>query len=198
MCKFNCLDDIPTAEQFRHVLNRMRYRRLFAATLRSTAAAVAVAAAAAVLLSWLLLPVIRVTGTSMEPLVSNGQIVLCNKLCNVERGDVVAMYYNKKILLKRVIAVAGDVVDMDETGHVILNGEKLSEPYVSEFALGECDIEFPYTVKENRWFVMGDNRSVSIDSRASVFGCVSDENILGVVWLRIYPFDQPHRLGEKQ
>ncbi|MBP0987179.1 MAG: signal peptidase I [Oscillospiraceae bacterium] len=198
MRKFNCLDDIPTAEQFRHVLNRMRYRKLFAATFCSTAAAVTVAAAAAVLLSWLLLPVIYVTGTSMEPLLSNGQIVLCNKLIAPERGDVIAMYYNKKVLLKRVIAVAGDVVEMDGSGHVLLNGEILPEPYVREFAAGECDIEFPYTVKENRWFVMGDNRAVSIDSRASAFGCAADENILGVVRFRIYPFDLPHWLGESK
>lgn len=197
MRKITCLDDIPTAEQLRRVMNRMRYRKLFAETFRSTAVSVLVAMAIAVLIAWFALPVVRVTGTSMEPALSNGQIVLCNKLSNPERGDIIAMYYNKKVLLKRVIAVAGDTIEIDESGHVTLNGEALSESYISASALGECDISFPYVVKENRWFVMGDNRAVSIDSRSSVFGCVSDENILGVIWLRIFPFDMPHLLGEE-
>lgn len=198
MSKFTSLDDIPSAKEIRSVLNRKRYRRLFAATFGNTVAAVAVAAAVVVLIAWLAFPLVRVTGTSMEPLVSNGHIVVCNKLATAERGDVIAMYYNKKLLLKRVIAVPGDVVELDENGFVTLNGEPLSEPYIDKYSFGECDVEFPYTVKENRCFVMGDNREVSIDSRSSVFGCVSDENVLGVVWLRIYPFNLPHLLGEKQ
>ena len=196
MRKFESLSDLPTAAQLRRLLNRKRYKKIFAATLWNTARSVMVAGAAAVLISALLLPVIRVTGTSMEPAVSGGQIVLCNKMQDAKRGDIIALYYNKKILLKRVIAVAGDVIELDSSGNVLLNGEALSEPYLKAAALGECDIEFPYTVKENRWFVMGDNRAVSVDSRVSAFGCVSDENILGVVRLRIYPFDQPHLLGE--
>ena len=195
MHKINSLDDIPSTETIRRVLNRKRYHKLFLATLRSTVIAVTVAAAVVVLISWFALPAVRVTGTSMEPLLSNGNIIICNKFSDAERGDVIAMYYNKKVLLKRIIAVAGDEIDIDENGRVILNGALLDEPYITEFSKGECDIEFPFTVKESRYFVMGDNRDVSIDSRTSVFGCVSDENVLGVVWLRVYPFGLPHLIG---
>ena len=190
MSRFTSLDDLPTAEQLRSELSRRRYRKGFAATLKNTVTSLMVTAAAGVLLSVLLLPAVRVTGTSMEPNLSNGQIVLCNKLRTAKRGDVIALTYNKKVLLKRVIAVSGDTIDITEDGTVRLNGVPLDEPYVKVPALGECDIEFPYTVKENRWFVMGDSREVSVDSRYSAFGCVPDENILGVVWSRIYPFDQ--------
>jgi len=190
MSRFRSLDDVPSAEQLRSELNRRRYKRRFAATLKNTVSSLIVTAAAAVVLSVLLLPAVRVTGTSMEPHLSNGQIVLCNKLKTASRGDIIALTYNKKVLLKRVIAVSGDTIDISEDGRVKLNGTPLNEPYVSKLALGECDIEFPYKVKENRWFVMGDSREVSVDSRYSTFGCVPDENILGVVWSRIYPFDQ--------
>ena len=190
MRRFTSLDEIPSAEQFKKERNRIRYRKRFAATLRNTIVSVMAAAAAAVLLSVLFLPAVRVTGTSMEPTLFSNQIVLCSKLKTPQRGDIIALYYNKKLLLKRVIAVAGDTVDIAADGSVTLNGSPLDEPYVKAAAPGECDIEFPYTVKENRWFVMGDNREVSVDSRYSGFGCVPDENILGVVWASVFPFDR--------
>ena len=130
------------------------------------------------------------TLTSMEPTLFSNQIVLCSKLKTPKRGDIIALYYHKMLLLKRVIAVAGDTLDIDEEGRVTRNGRLLDEPYLQKTALGECDISFPYTVKENRWFVMGDNREVSVDSRYSGFGCVPDENILGVVWASLYPVDR--------
>ena len=194
MRKFNDLSELPTAEQLKRELNRRRYKKGFRAALKNTVSSLAVAAAAAVLICWIVLPVVHVTGTSMEPTLANDHIVLCSKLKTPSRGDIIAMYYNKKILLKRVIAVAGDNVDIDENGAVTLNGKPLDEPYVRADARGECDIEFPYTVKENRWFVMGDNRETSIDSRYSAFGCAADENILGVVRVRLYPFGLPHLL----
>ena len=190
MRKFTSLDEIPTAEQFRRERNRLRYRKRFAATLRNTFLSVMTAAAAAVVLSVIFLPAVRVTGTSMEPTLFSNQIVLCSKLKTPRRGDIIALYYNKKLLLKRVIAVAGDTVDLDENGAVTLNGKALDEPYLTAQALGECDVVLPYTVKENRWFVMADNRAVSVDSRYSGFGCVPDENILGVVWASVFPFDR--------
>ncbi|MBQ5335590.1 MAG: signal peptidase I [Oscillospiraceae bacterium] len=190
MRKFTELNELPTAEQFRKELNRRRYRNRFLSTLKNTFVSFCVAAAAAVLLSVLFLPAVRVTGTSMEPTLFSNQIVLCSKLKTPKRGDIIALYYNKKLLLKRVIAVAGDTLDIDEEGRVTRNGRLLDEPYLQKTALGECDISFPYTVKENRWFVMGDNREVSVDSRYSGFGCVPDENILGVVWASLYPFDR--------
>ena len=194
MRKFTSLDEIPTAEQLKKELNRRRYQKSFASTLKNTLTSFMAAAAAAVLLSELDRPAVRVTGTSMEPTLNSDQIVLCNKLQTAKRGDIIALYYNKKLLLKRVIAVAGDTVDIDENGNVTLNGEALNEPYIQSAALGECDIEFPYQVKENRWFVMGDNRQISVDSRYSGFGCVPDENILGVVWFRLYPLDRAQRM----
>ena len=190
MRKFTELNELPTAEQFRKELNRRCYRNRFLSTLKNTFVSFCVAAAAAVLLSVLFLPAVRVTGTSMEPTLFSNQIVLCSKLKTPKRGDIIALYYNKKLLLKRVIAVAGDTLDIDEQGRVTRNGRLLDEPYLQKTALGECDISFPYTVKENRWFVMGDNREVSVDSRYSGFGCVPDENILGVVWASLYPFDR--------
>ena len=190
MRKFTELNELPTAEQFRKELNRRRYRNRFLSTLKNTFVSFCVAAAAAVLLSVLFLPAVRVTGTSMEPTLFSNQIVLCSKLKTPKRGDIIALYYTKKLLLKRVIAVAGDTLDIDEEGRVTRNGRLLDEPYLQKTALGECDISFPYTVKENRWFVMGDNREVSVDSRYSGFGCVPDENILGVVWASLYPFDR--------
>jgi signal peptidase I len=196
MGKFTSLSDIPSAEQFKRERNRLRYRRRFAATLKNTLFSVMTAAAAAVLLSFLFLPAVRVTGTSMDPTLQSNQIVLCSKLRTPHRGDVIALYYNKKLLLKRVIAVAGDTVDIDENGRVTLNGKPLDEPYVQTPARGECDITFPYTVKENRWFVMGDNRETSVDSRYSGFGCVPDENILGVLWFSLYPFQRIQTAGE--
>ena len=146
-------------------------------------------AAIAVMISTMIMPVLRVTGTSMTPTLQNDQVIICNKLAECQKGDVVAFYYNNKVLIKRVIGVAGDVIDISGDGVVSVNGEPLDEPYVSELALGECDIELPYQVPDNRIFVMGDHRSVSIDSRSTSVGCVAIENVIGKVLLRVYPID---------
>jgi signal peptidase I len=138
------------------------------------------------------MPVLRVYGNSMTPNLTNGDIVVLMKSSDFETGDVIAFYYNNKILIKRVIACSGDWVDMDEDGTVSVNGEVLDEPYVSELAYGECDISFPYQVPDNRVFVMGDHRSVSVDSRSSQIGCVSEEQIVGKLEFRVWPFK---RLG---
>lgn len=181
--------DLPTAEQLEQELKRLKYRHSFAVTLRSTVASLIVVAAIAVMISTMIMPVLRVTGTSMTPTLQNDQVIICNKLAECQKGDVVAFYYNNKVLIKRVIGVAGDVIDISGDGVVSVNGEPLDEPYVSELALGECDIELPYQVPDNRIFVMGDHRSVSIDSRSSSVGCVAIENVIGKVLLRVYPID---------
>lgn len=181
--------DLPTAEQLEQELKRLKYRHSFAFTLRSTVASLIVVAAIAVMISTMIMPVLRVTGTSMTPTLQNDQVIICNKLAECQKGDVVAFYYNNKILIKRVIGVAGDVIDISGDGVVSVNGEPLDEPYVSELALGECDIELPYQVPDNRIFVMGDHRSVSIDSRSTSVGCVAIENVIGKVLLRVYPID---------
>lgn len=181
--------DLPTAEQLEQELKRLKYRHSFAFTLRSTVASLIVVAAIAVMISTMIMPVLRVTGTSMTPTLQNDQVIICNKLAECQKGDVVAFYYNNKVLIKRVIGVAGDVIDISGDGVVSVNGESLDEPYVSELALGECDIELPYQVPDNRIFVMGDHRSVSIDSRSTSVGCVAIENVIGKVLLRVYPID---------
>jgi signal peptidase I len=147
-----------------------------------------VAAAIAVLVVTLWMPVIQIYGKSMTPTLSSGEIVVLVKTTNFKPGDIIAFYYNNKILVKRVIAQAGDWVDITEDGRVIVNGEELDEPYVSEKALGECDIKLPYQVPDERVFVLGDHRSVSIDSRSSQVGCVAEEQIVGKITFRVWPF----------
>ena len=181
--------DLPTTEQFAAEMKRLRYGERFRRSLWSTVSGLIVAAAAAVLISTLLLPVLRVTGASMTPTLQNDQVLLCNKLADPAHGDIVAFCYNNKVLIKRIVGLPGDVVDITEDGAVSLNGEILDEPYVSELAKGECDIELPYQVPENRYFVMGDHRAVSIDSRSTSIGCIADENMIGKVFFRVMPFD---------
>lgn len=181
--------DIPTTEQLDSEVKRIRYRKSYIKTLYNTIASLLVVAAVAVLVSMLFLPVLRVTGTSMTPTLYNDELLICNKRSNFESGDVIAFYFNNKILLKRVIGIPGDVIDIAEDGTVYLNGEILDEPYINEKAFGECDIKLPYQVPDNRVFVMGDHRSVSIDSRSTSVGCIADEYIIGKVILRIWPFE---------
>ena len=179
--------DRPTTDQIEGELRRVRYRRRFRRVLRSTVYALVTVAAVSVLVATLLLPVLRIYGSSMAPTLENGDIVVSLRRGEFETGDVIAFYYNNKILVKRVIAGAGDWVDIDENGYVTVNGLPLEEPYLTERALGQCDIELPYQVPEGRWFVMGDHRSVSVDSRSSAVGCVAQEQTVGRLVLRIWP-----------
>lgn len=181
-------NNLPDAEQLSNEIKRIRYIKEYRRMLSNTVSSLIVVAAVAVLISMLFLPVLRVTGTSMAPTFMNDELVICNKRGNFKSGDVVAFYFNNKILLKRVIGTAGDVIDIKEDGTVYLNGEVLDEPYINEKALGECDIKLPYQVPDNRIFVMGDHRSTSIDSRSTSVGCIADEYIIGKVILRIWPF----------
>lgn len=181
-------NNLPDAEQLSNEIKRIKYIKEYRRMLSNTVSSLIVVAAVAVLISMLFLPVLRVTGTSMAPTFMNDELVICNKRGNFKSGDVVAFYFNNKILLKRVIGTAGDVIDIKEDGTVYLNGEVLDEPYVNEKALGECDIKLPYQVPDNRIFVMGDHRSTSIDSRSTSVGCIADEYIIGKVILRIWPF----------
>ena len=141
----------------------------------------------AVLVATLWLPVLQIYGSSMTPTLEEGDIVVSIKSKTYETGDIVEFYYNNKILIKRVIAGSGDWVDLDEDGTVYVNGEKLDEPYVKDKAFGECDLELPYQVPESRIFVMGDHRSVSVDSRSKAVGCVAEEQIVGKLVCRIWP-----------
>ncbi len=181
--------DLPTTEQLAAEVKRIRYNKNFRKTLVSTFSSLLVVAAVAVLISMLFLPVLRVTGSSMTPTLQNDQMVICNKNANFESGDIIAFYYNNKILLKRVIATSGQWINIDPDGTVYVNDEELDEPYVSTKALGECDIQLPYQVPDNRIFVMGDHRAASIDSRTRTVGCIAEEYIIGKVVFRIWPMD---------
>ena len=184
------IDELLTvsSEQWEDVLSEVRYRKSFAGTFRNTLYTLITVAAAAVLVAVLLLPVMRIYGTSMSPTLNEGNYVLSVKGSSFETGDVIAFYYNNKILVKRVIAKAGEWVDIDEDGTVYVNNVKIDEPYVTDLAFGECDIELPYQVPENRIFVMGDHRDVSVDSRNTTIGCVAEEQIVGKIVFRIWPY----------
>ncbi len=185
----NSFENLPSTEQLESELKQIKYRKDFRRILRSTISSLLVVAAIAVLVSMLFLPVLRVTGSSMTPTMQNDELIICSKRSNFKQGDIVAFYYNNKILLKRVIGISGDYINITPDGTVYVNDVKLDEPYVNELALGTCDIEMPYQVPDNRIFVMGDHRSVSIDSRSSTVGCIADEYVIGKVIFRIWPFE---------
>ena len=182
--------DVPELNDLQKELKRERDKRRFRKLLRSTVNALIVVAAIAALVATLILPVLQIAGTSMEPSLSDGDIVLLVKTNNLETGDLCAFYYSNKILIKRVIATPGDYIWIESDGTVYLNGEPLDEPYVSEKALGECDVEFPYQVPENHYFVMGDKRESSIDSRSSVIGCIAEDQIVGKIFCKFWPLSE--------
>lgn len=178
---------IPSLQELEAELQRVKYKKRYGRVFRSTIYILITVAAAAILVAVLFLPVFRIYGSSMTPCLSDGNIVVSVKSSDFEVGDTIAFYYNNRILVKRVIAQAGEWVDIDEDGNVYINGELIDEPYVSEKALGECTISLPYQVPDGRVFVMGDHRSVSVDSRSTSVGCVSDDQIVGKLVLRIWP-----------
>ena len=165
-----------------------KQKKTFAGTLMSTLGSLITAAAVIVLVCNFIFPVFKITGSSMNPTLSKGQVVLCNKSADIKKGDVIAFYHNKKVLIKRVIGTPEDVVNILEDGTVELNGNKLDEPYISCKNLGECDTAFPFTVPDSRYFVMGDERASSLDSRSSSVGCIAEENIIGKVYMKVLPF----------
>ena len=186
---------LPSPEEAREALERNRSRTRLASTLRSTVFVLVVAAAVAVLVAALLLPVLRIYGTSMHGTLDAGDVVIATKTSSVATGDVIAFYYNNNILVKRVIANSGDWVDIDEEGNVYVNNKKLDEPYLSSKAYGETNIDLPYQVPDGKVFVMGDNREVSIDSRNTSVGCISSEQIVGKIAFRIWPLAELGSVG---
>ena len=183
-------EDLPTAAQLKAEYAREQYRAQYARTVRGTIYGLLAVAAAAVLVATLLVPILRIYGSSMTPTLSEGQIVVSVKGSEFEQGDVIAFYYEGKILIKRVIATSGSWVDIDDEGNVYVDGVLLNEPYLTEKSLGECDIELPYQVPDERIFVMGDHRSTSVDSRSSTIGCIAEEKIVGRIIFRIWPLSE--------
>ena len=180
----------PTTEQLEGELKRVRYKSRYRSVLRSTIYSLITVAAIAVLITTLWFPVLRVYGNSMTPTLQNGEIIITVKVSEFEPGDIIAFYYNNKILIKRVIARSGEWVNMDADGNVYVNETLLDEPYLDEKAFGDCNIELPYQVPEGRVFVMGDHRSTSVDSRNSAVGCVAQEQIVGKILFRVWPLEK--------
>lgn len=183
---------IPSLAEIQQERKRIRRGMRYRQSLRSTVSVLVVVAAVAVLITTLFLPILQISGDSMYPTLTHNEIVVLLKTRNYQRGDLIGFYYQGKILLKRVIALPEDEVLIDSDGNVYVNAQLLEEPYVTDKSLGDCDLEFPYKVPGTGYFVMGDRRSNSVDSRNSMVGAVSPDDIIGKVFLRVWPLD---RLG---
>ena len=182
--------DLPSYEELLVELKRVRYQRRYRSVLRSTIYTLITVAAVAVLVATLWMPVLQIYGTSMTPTLRDGEIIVSAKASEFQPGDIIAFYYNNKILVKRVLARPGEWVDIDEDGNVYINNMLLDEPYLEEKALGDCNIKLPYQVPDGKVFVMGDHRSTSMDSRNIAVGCVAQEQIVGKIIFRIWPLNR--------
>ncbi|MBQ3936459.1 MAG: signal peptidase I [Ruminococcus sp.] len=178
----------PTVDkqQVKREKDKIARRKKYFRMLRNTFAVLIVVAAIAVLISTLFMPVIQVSGDSMEPTLKDGDILLLVKTKNFDCGDLCCVSWHNKMLLKRVIGLPGDKIDIDSDGNVSVNGKVLDEPYAQDKSLGECDVQFPLTVPENSLFILGDKRASSIDSRSSAIGCVDKEQVIGRVLFTLW------------
>lgn len=188
--KKKTINERPSVAQLEAELNRVKYKQRYRVVLKSTLYTLVTVAAVAVLVATLWLPVLQIYGSSMTPTLQDGEIVFSVKTSDLEQGDIIAFYYNNKILIKRVIAGPGDWVHIDENGKVFINDVLLEEPYLQEKSFGDADIEFPYQVPDGKIFVMGDHRSTSVDSRHTAVGCVAEEQIVGKIVFRVWPLNQ--------
>lgn len=182
------ITSLPTIKQVEAERKRYRRQKAYNKALGGTIYVLTIVAAVSVLIATLILPVLQIEGKSMEPTLVNGDIVLLTKTVNFDRGELCGFSWNNKLLIKRVIGIPGDWIEIDTDGTVYLNGEMLEEPYAQQLAIGECDLEFPYQVPQEAYFVLGDMRESSIDSRNTLIGCVEKDQIVGKVFFRIWPF----------
>ena len=183
------ISSLPTIKQVETERKRYRRQKAYNKALSGTIYVLTIVAAAAVLIATLVLPVLQIEGTSMEPTLVNGDVVLLTKTTSFDRGELCGFSWNNKLLIKRVIGIPGDWIEIDTDGTVYLNGEKLDEPYAEQLSVGECDLEFPFQVPQEQYFVLGDMRESSIDSRNTLIGCVAKDQIVGKVFFRIWPFN---------
>ena len=181
---------VPSLPEIQRERKRIRRKDYYRQSLRGTISVLVVVAAIAVLVATLFLPILQISGDSMSPTLEHDEIVILLKTKDFERGDLIGFYFQGKILLKRVVALPEDEVAIDAEGNVYVNGEILEEPYVTEKGLGDCDLEFPYKVPGTGYFVLGDQRSNSVDSRNSLVGAISQEDIIGKIFLRVWPFSK--------
>ena len=181
---------LPSKKQVETERKRYRRQKAYNKALGGTVYVLTIVAAVAVLIATLVLPVLQIEGTSMEPTLSNGDIVLLMKTTRFDHGDLCGFTWNNKLLIKRVIGLPGDWIEIDTDGTVYLNGDKLDEPYVQQKAFGECDLEFPFQVPQEQYFVIGDMRESSIDSRNTLIGCIPKDQIVGKVFFRVWPFSR--------
>jgi len=186
---------LPPSSEIEAELKNVRYRRNFRQALRSTLSVLVTVSAAAILIAVLLLPILQIYGKSMNPTLTEGDVVVTVKRGTFETGDIIAFYYNNKILVKRVIAGSGQWVDVDQDGNVYVDRKLIDEPYIKEKAYGETNIKLPYQVPDEKYFVMGDNRDVSVDSRNTAVGCVAEEQVVGKIVFRVWPLGTAGRIG---